>query len=149
MSDETRPGSRRGRSIVSALFVGVVSVFIVITTVQLGRGVFGQNASKANGGITLPAACIAGISRLAPALDRALAVASPIADENASLAAFAGATLPEWNDSQIIEQSCNATPEGQEAFAAVLRLRRAEEGFLHRQFAELSPMRRDVEAYLR
>src|ERR1017187_1237545 len=96
--DQVRPQSRKGRSIVSALFVGVVSVFIVITTVQLGRGVFGQNASKANGGIAPPAACIAGISRLAPALDRALAAASPIADENASLTAFASATLPEWND---------------------------------------------------
>jgi hypothetical protein len=141
--------SRRGRSIVSALFVGVVSIFIVITTAQVGRGVFGKNESKASPGNAPSAACIAGISRLTPALDRALGIASPIADENASLAAFAAATLPEWNESPKIEADCNATPAGQEAFAAVLRLRRAQESFLQRQVAELSPMRRDVEAYLR
>jgi hypothetical protein len=147
MSDETRPGSRRGRSIVSALFVGVVSVFIVVTTAQVGAGVFGKSASRA--GVAPPAACVAGISRLTPALDRALGAASPIGDDSASLATFAAATLPEWNDSQDIESTCSATPEGQEAFAAVLRLRRAEEALLHKDVAELSPMRRDVEAYLR
>jgi hypothetical protein len=141
--------SRRGRSIVSALFVGVVSVFIVITTAQLGLGVFGKTASKAGAGVAPPAACIAGISRLTPALDRALGASSPIADDSAALAAFAAATLPEWNDSQNIESACSTTPEGKDAFAAVLRLRRAEEALLHRDVAELSPMRRDVEAYLR
>jgi hypothetical protein len=134
---------------VSALFVGVVSVFIVITTAQLGLGVFGKTASRAGAGGAPPAACIAGISRLTPALDRALGTASPIADDSAALAAFAAATLPEWNDSQNIESACIATPEGKDAFAAVLRLRRAEEALLHRDVAELSPMRRDVEAYLR
>ncbi len=141
--------SRRGRRIVSAAFVGVVSVFIVITTVQVGRGVFGKGAPSANGGIAPPPACVAGIARLDAALDRAMMTTSRITEEDAVTPAFAQSTLPEWNESPKVEEDCNATPEGKEAFAAILRLRRAEESLLHRQVGELSPMKQDVEAYLR
>lgn len=141
--------SRRGRSIASAIFVGIVSVFIVITTWQVARGVFGKGGTSAKAGIAPPPACIAGISRLGGALDRAVAAASQSSDEHAVNAAFANAVKPEWDDSDKVQADCAATPEGQDAFAALLRLRRAEETSLERHVAEVSPMKRDVEAYLR
>jgi hypothetical protein len=139
--------SRRGRSIVSALFVSIVSVFIVITTWQVARGVFGKGVMKAS--VAPAPICVAGVSRLNDALDRALAAASPLTDEHAIDAAFANAARPEWDDSSKVEADCAGTQEGQDAFAALLRLRRADESFLHREVAELSPMKQDVEAYLR
>lgn len=147
MTGESPPQSRRGRSITSAIFVGIVTVFIVITTWQVARGVFGKSTTKAS--VAPPPACVAGISRLSSALDRALGSTSQLADERAIDAAFASAARPEWDDSSKVEADCAKTQEGQDAFAALLRLRRAEESFLHRQAAELSPMKQDVEAYLR
>lgn len=137
--------SRRGRSIASGLFVLFVSVFIVSTTWQIGSGVFANKKSKA----PPPAACVAGISRLVPALDRALAASSAATDEGVGLATFAKNAFPEWNDQEKVAADCGTTAEGQAAFSALLRLRRAEESSLQRQVAELSPMRQDVEAYLR
>lgn len=138
--------SRRGRSIVSGIFVLFVTVFILSTTWQLGRGVFSGKAKSAH---PPPAACVAGISRLASALDRALAAAASISDEGTALATFSSGALPEWNDREKVAAECSVAPEGQDAFSALLRLRHAQEGFLQRQVAEVSPMRRDVEAYLR
>lgn len=139
--------SRRGRSVSAAIFVSIVAIFIVITTTQIARGVFGKGATKSSN--PPPAACVAGISRMNGALDRAVASTSQITDEHGVDAAFAIAVKPDWDDSDKVQADCATTPEGQDAFAAVLRLRRADETSLERHVAEVSPMKRDVAAYLR
>jgi hypothetical protein len=126
--------------------VSVVAVFIVITTTQIARGVFGKGATKSN---APPPACVAGISRMNGALDRAVASTAQINDAHGVNAAFANAVKADWADSDQVQSDCAGTPEGQDAFAALLRLRRAEESSLERHVAEVSPMKRDVEAYLR
>jgi hypothetical protein len=141
--------SRRGRSIAAGVFVSIVAVFIVITTTQIARGVFGLGAPKSGAGVAPPPACIAGISRMSSALDRAVAATSQTTDAHAVAGAFANAAKPEWDDSDKVQVDCAATPEGQDAFAALLRLRRVEETSLGRHVAEVSPMKQDVAAYLR
>lgn len=128
-------------------FLTLTTAFIVSSTWQLGRGVFGVTAT--NGSAPPPPACVAGISRLASALDRGVARASSAPDEGAALSSFASEAAPDWNDLGAVESHCEASATGKDAYAALLRLRMADESFLKRRVAELSPMRRDVDAYLR
>ncbi|MEO8801333.1 MAG: hypothetical protein ABI551_25815 [Polyangiaceae bacterium] len=128
-------------------FLTLATAFVVSSTWQLQRGVFGVTAK--DGSAPPPPACVAGVSRLANALDRGVARASTAADEGAALSSFANEARPDWNDLGLVEANCKASPTGKDAYAALLRLRTADESFLKRRVAELSPMRRDVDAYLR
>jgi hypothetical protein len=55
---------------------------------------------------------------------------------------------PEWAEQAAVATACASDPRGQDAFAALLRLKLAEEGFVRRQIVEIAPVRRDVRAYL-
>ncbi|HEX7664354.1 MAG TPA: hypothetical protein VF407_07590 [Polyangiaceae bacterium] len=131
----------------SIAFLAFAAAFIVSSTYQLGRGVFATTAK--NGSVPPPPACVAGISKLEAALDRGLAKASGATDEGAALSAFGAEAQPEWNDLPATQAACDPTPTGKDAYAALLRLRMADESFLKRRVADLSPIRRDVDAYLR
>ena len=139
--------SRRGRRIVSAAFLLFAAAFIVISTIDIAHGVYGRPAPAA--GPPPTRGCLLHIQALAMALDRAMSAAGASRDESAALRAFDAATKPDWDSLPYTEQLCSSTPRGVDAFAALLRLRAAEESFLRRRVAEVAPLRRDVDAYLR
>ena len=140
--------SRRGRRIVTAAFLIFAAGFIVTSTLDIARGVYGEHVASGEGPPP-SVACVGGIKALVGALDRAMSVAAASRDESAALPAFAGATKPEWDAAADVENACSATPQGKDAFAALVRLRAADESFLQRRIAEIAPLRRDVDAYLR
>ena len=140
--------SRRGRRIVSAAFLLFAAAFIVVSTVNIARGVYGEPVASGQGPHP-SAGCVAEIKVMVAALDRATAAGASARDESAALQAFAGAAKPEWDGISGTENACSATPQGKDAFAALLRLRAADESFLRRRVAEVAPLRRDVDAYLR
>lgn len=140
-------GERTGRRslssrVVYGSFLGLATAFIVSSTYQIIVALFGLQvaplASPAN-----DSACAAAIERLVGALDRASRAAHG-EDE----AAFASALAPEWDAQADTERICRAEPRGTDAYGALLRLRRAEEGSIRRQSVEIAPLRRDVGAYL-
>lgn len=140
--------SRRGRRIVSAAFISFAAAFIVISTLDIARGVYGKPV--ASGEAPPPsAACVAGIRVQVAALDRAMSASASSRDESTALQTFVGAAKPEWDGISETEEACSATPQGKDAFAALVRLRAADESFLRRRIAEVAPLRRDVDAYLR
>ena len=140
--------SRRGRRIVSAAFLLFAATFIVVSTIEIARGVYGEPVASGEGPPP-SAACVAGIKVLVAALDRAMAAGASAHDESAALREFAGTAKPEWDGISETENACSATPQGKDAFAALVRLRAADESFLRRRVAEVAPLRRDVDAYLR
>ena len=66
----------------------------------------------------------------------------------AGSASFAARLEPEWASAGSIEQACGQSSEGIDAWAALARLRSAEEQLAPRATAELEPLRRDVDAHL-
>jgi hypothetical protein len=99
---------------------------------------------------TANAACAEGVRRLLASIDAAVVSAKTegATDEATAVARFKERLAPEWADENAIRARCASVPRGQDAFAAVLRLRLAQEGFVRRQVAEITPIRRDVTAYL-
>ena len=86
------------------------------------------------------------------AVDRAAAASAMAPDEDAAVAAFRKALQPEWGREKEVEAACAADPSeshrGQGAFAALERLRVAEETSARRRAVETAPLRQDVRAYL-
>ncbi len=159
MPDESpasaRARRRGARAAHGAIFV-VAVLFIGSSTWQIVRAVFPE-LGLAGGDAPLEGpdrrACAAGLRDLASALDRAasgvVVVTSPgqSAPEE-SAAAFQRGLSPEWNTAPEIERRCAATPDGEDAWAALERLRSAEEQLTRRSRAELGPLRRDLAAHL-
>ncbi len=140
--------SRRGRRIVTAAFLIFAAAFIVTSTVDIARGVYDEHVASTEGPPPT-AACVEGIKTLVGALDRAVSVATSAKDEPSALSAFSSGAKPEWDAAYGTESACSTTPQGKDAFAALVRLRAADESFLKRRVAEVAPLRRDVDAYLR
>lgn len=156
--DEAR-ARLRGKRIAHAIVATTAVAFIGASAVQIIPAVFGVGGRAAPDSPAAPEerACTAGIRSLSFALDRATAKAwSPEAnrlavdeaDANAIIQAFQEALLPEWDAGASIGQACAKSRDGVEAWAALLRLRRAEEQFALRGFVDLAPLRRDVTAHL-
>lgn len=133
-------GKRAALGVVIAITVGIIG----LSAVQIVPAVFGA-------GITpIPAAqpgtkertCAEGVRGLASALDRAA--------DSAGSASFEQRLQPEWGAAGSIQDACKDAREGLDAWAALIRLRSAEEqlGPRAQRGAELEPLRRDVLAHL-
>lgn len=172
--EETRESDRRARlrakRAVLGVFIAVASVFIGLSALQIVPAVFGLGVTPLAGLPDLsgptPRGCSEGVRRLAAALDRAAARAveargdevrsqgrvleekQAAADEEAALQSFRAALAPEWDGEEAVAALCKDDPRGEDAFAALLRLRLAEEHFLRKELVEIAPLRRDVAAYL-
>ena len=89
--------------------------------------------------------CAEGVRTLARALERA--------ENGAGSASFQARLEPEWDRAASIQQACGQSGEGLDAWAALARLRSAEEQLAPRPAADLeadlAPLRRDVIAHLR
>lgn len=156
-SDGTTPAEarrlavqKRVRSLVYGAYTAFAIVFILLSVKALVAGVFHTDGTPLGGGPATPTekTCADGIRALTAALDRAMVAAAAKHEDAEVRAAFGAALSPEWDGEARLGEICRSEPRGADAFAALLRLRRAEEGFLGRQVAEIAPLRRDVEAYL-
>lgn len=83
--------------------------------------------------------CAEGVRRLEQALDRAA--------DAAGSASFQARLQPEWGQRSTIEGACAASREGVAAWAALERMRSAEEQLAPRT-GEMASLRRDVIAHL-
>ena len=142
--------ARRVKSAVFAAYTAFAILFILLSIKALVLGVFHTDPTKLGGAPPNPTekTCADGIRALTAALDRAMVAAAAVHEDAETLAAFRGALSPEWRDQDRLGAVCGSEPRGADAYAALLRLRRAEEGFLGRQVVEIAPLRRDVEAYV-
>jgi hypothetical protein len=133
-------------------------IFVGASAAQIIPAVFGIGIEPLP---STPAAspeseCADGVRSLALALDRATEAAwSPrtahavtMGGTDHALEAFRAGLVPEWNAAASVEKACGTAREGWEAWAALLRLRRAEEQVALRGLVELVPLRRDVAAHL-
>jgi hypothetical protein len=123
--------------------VSLVAVtFIGLSVLQLVPAVFGADIRPlpASAPGTPGRVCADGVAHLVQALDRA----GPMAGGPA----FVEALKPEWDAAPGIQQACGASAEGTDAWAALLRLRSAQEQLAGRNAAGLLPLRREVAAHL-
>jgi hypothetical protein len=137
----------RGKRAVLGLIIVVASVFVVACAVMIVPQVFGAGVRPIEPGPT-EGACADGVRTLAAALDRGAAQAVTATDEASAVAAFQKGIAPDWDRSAEVEAACRSTPRGGDAFAALLRLRLAEEGNARRRGVEIGPVKRGVVAYL-
>ncbi|WP_394838874.1 hypothetical protein LVJ94_18450 [Pendulispora rubella] len=164
MSDEPSelpprtPRQKLASRLVYGSFLGLATAFILSSTYQLVVGVFGLGSEPLPGSAP-PAsaveaqACSDGIALLSAALERSFAHSvgpdgASARTEEAVVAAFRKNLEPEWTGEPAIERTCGSHPHGHEAFAALLRLKLAQEGLVRRQMVEIDPLRRSVNAYL-
>lgn len=133
----------------TAAFLTIAVAFVISSTWQIARGVLGLSTPAVANAPPPAPECVAGITRLEKALDRGLEGAAASAEVPDALRRFEAGAEPEWSDRAAVENACNGSLQGKDAFTALVRLRNADETFLRRQVAEVEPIRRDVEAYLR
>jgi hypothetical protein len=138
---------KRIRTAVYGVFTAFAAVFILFSTRSIIWGVFGLDAPVA---AAAPAgrACAEKIAGLARALDRRMAATSGARSEPEALARMHAALAPEWDTEAETAAACADDPRGADAWAALLRLKRAEEGAAGRRAALTGPMHRELEAYL-
>src|SRR5262249_28085104 len=90
--------------------------------------------------------CAPELRALAAAVDRARARASlaSAGGEDAAIAEFRAALLPEWGERDPIAQSCEGSPQLSAALDPIERLRYAEERAVRREVTDLAPLRQEV-----
>jgi hypothetical protein len=143
----------RGKRVALGIVIVLATGVIGLSALQIVPAVFGIGIAP------IPSAprgssarlCRDGLTALRDALDRArleAARAEPTQDQAATLAAFQRALLPEWDGADAIARVCAGVPHGTDAYAALLRLRAAEEQQTRRRAVDLGPLRRDVATYL-
>ncbi len=142
-----RTPERRGRTVVSAVFLLFSTMFIVWCTVDIAIGVFASDGEMASSAPP-EAACATGVQSLATAVERALALRTPAPGRPAAtLSTFDEALAPEWNESGPIEARCATSSRGARAYAAVSRFRTGAREAMHHD-VELAPLRQEVAPYL-
>jgi hypothetical protein len=146
MLDGSRDDAARARLQGKRVALGIVllaSVGIIgSSTAQIIPAVFGTGIRPISADLAGSSArtCAEGVQRLEQALDRAVD-GSGTGDLSARL-------RPAWEESNAVELACRQSSEGLDAWAALLRLRSAEEHLAPDGRGLLAPLRRDVRAHL-
>jgi hypothetical protein len=144
----------RAKRAALAFVITVAVLFIASSAVQIIRAVFGLRSDPFAATLAEPTqrVCALGVSRLVRALDRASASQPRLSDEavvdDATSAALRRRLSPDWDSADTVKRECERTFLGQDAWAALERLRRAQEELARRGQAELVSLRRDVSAHL-
>jgi hypothetical protein len=141
ISDEEARARSDGRRIAHVIVISIAVAFVGASAAQIIPVVFGIGvqpiaAAEQSSAGSSERACAYGIYAFALGLDRI------------NLQAWRERSLPEWDSASNIERACAQSRAGVDAWAALLRLRRAEEDVVLRGLADLAPLRRDVEARL-
>lgn len=125
----------RAKRIALGLIAAVAVVVIGSSTWEITASVFGLGIRPVT-----DRACAEGVRGLVRALDRATpAAGSP---------GFAAALEPEWKDTAPLADACARSPEGLDAWAALLRLRSGEEVLTGIPGDDFAALRHDVLAHL-
>jgi hypothetical protein len=157
--DDEAQARRGGKRVAHGIVLFIAMAFIGASAAQIIPAVFGlQSRAIAPATPGSPErACSDGVRSLALALDRAgkrawslLGRDEADADSSpkATLRAFRHGLFPEWDTEPSVEQACSKSHEGLEAWAALLRLRRAAEQIVVRDVTEILPLRHDFAAHL-
>jgi hypothetical protein len=119
---------RKGRRLAVQVVIGVAVVFIGSSAAQVVPAVFGFGVRPLPSGPPGSSArtCAEGVRALAQ--DRGERSA--------------------WDRDSPVYRACAVSPEGLDAWAALVRLRMAEEQLRQADPAELGPLRRDLSAHL-
>jgi hypothetical protein len=153
--DATTAAARlRGKRAALAAVIVVSLAFIASSTAQIIPAVFGVGFEPLPSGAppgSPEGQCGAGIRALGRALDRAggrLSSVASAADDTATMAVLRPTLSPEWDRADTVRAACAQAAGGPLAWAALQRLRVAEEqsGRLDRD--DLTSVRRDVAAHL-
>ena len=138
---EIRARRRTRRAVMAAYYVVVVT-FIVIAAGNVTWEIWAPRFRHQT-----PADCAAGLQTLQQGVDRARRAAGELSDasEDAALARFRQALLPEWARRDEIAAACESNAELVTALDVIERLRYAEERAVRREVSELAPLRRKVE----
>jgi hypothetical protein len=144
----------RGRRVALAFVTVIALAFIVSSTVQITRAVFGMGIEPLPAGASAGSPerlCASGIQSLAQALDRAsgqLPARASAASDTGTAKGLPAGLSPEWDRADEVRAACDAARGGPSAWASLQRLRVVEEqsGRLGRE--ELSSVRSDVAAHL-
>jgi hypothetical protein len=127
--------------------VAFAAAFVVLSTRSIVWGVFALDAPPA-GAASLGPACAARIAALARALDGAVAATAAARTEDDAVVRMRAALSPEWDREALDAAQCAQDPRGTDAWAALLRLRRAEERAVGRRAVDTGPIHQELEAYL-
>jgi hypothetical protein len=139
---------RRVRTAVYGVFVAFAAAFVMLSLRGIIRGVFGTDAAPVAAVPVAAGNCADRIAQAARALDRGVAAAAVARTEADALARFRGALSPDWDHEGDLAEACDGLPHGADARAALLRLRRVEEGAVGRSAVDTGPARAELEAYL-
>jgi hypothetical protein len=140
---------RLGRRIVIVAFVLFVTAFVAVSAFEIiVPAVRGPGALSGGRAVLANGPCAEALDELTRAVDVAAARALTARAGGEALEVFEQALRPSWDRAPEVVAMCEGEPRGSDAYAAVLRLRRAQEVFVQRQVAEIAPLRRDVSAYL-
>jgi hypothetical protein len=151
METNVERGRRLGRKYILAGFVTLASIFVVLTTLEIARGVLGSSGRVGLGGGSSPRleeGCSRSLRGLAAAVERAIAVSARVSEKGGTATSYREALLPEWSKEGVIAAQCEREAAGADAFATVLRLRLVGEDLSRRQADELGPIRQTLAAYL-
>jgi hypothetical protein len=144
---------RLGRRAAHGLILVVAVVFIGSSAWQIVHAIFVESAA-ASAPPALDPGCANGVRRLVGALDRAADHAVSSAEQPATtrpedvVALFRHQLSPEWDGAGDVERRCAASAAGADAWAALQRLRSAQEQLARQSRAELAPLRHDLAAHL-
>jgi hypothetical protein len=138
---EIRARRRTRRAVMTAYYV-VVAAFIVIAAGNVTWQVWSPRFRHHEA-----TDCGAGLEALKKGVARARQAAGELseASEDAALARFRQALLPEWERHAAIAAACESNAEFATALDVIERLRYAEERAVRREVSELAPLRRRVE----
>jgi hypothetical protein len=148
--DDKRARARRlGKRIVIAVYGGFAAAFVSLAALQITIQCFAVGAGPIDQSTAAGAECANGIDKLRQALNRAAARARTASDADDAQNVFRMVLAPDWLDEPAVRARCAADPRGADAFAALLRLRVAEESHAARDAAEMAALRRELAAYLK
>lgn len=126
---------KRGFRWVFVPYLAVLVSFIIWTAYVVIRQIWAEPTTGQGPTDPTPVVtpeCRAGLASLGSALDRGLRAALWADDEDGAHRLFEGALPPEWTGVDAIERACSADIGSRDAFAAMTRQRRVQEGWARR-----------------
>jgi hypothetical protein len=132
---------RRGKRIAVWIVIGLAVLFIGSSAAQIVPAVFGLGVRPLPDGPPGSSArtCAEGVRSLSQRLE---------AGQRLDASGDTDGRLSAWDTESPVGRACASSPEGLDAWAALLRLRTAREQRPHAPPAQLDSMRRDVWAHL-
>jgi hypothetical protein len=144
-------GRRLGRKYTLMGFVTLAGGFVLWTSQQIIFAALGLDVSPlpSSGQTAIePGSCEGELRSMTAAVDRAILASASAPDEARASVQYRAALAPEWSEDRGVQARCATTPHGEDAFAALLRLKVAGEEVARRHARELGPLRKDLAVYL-